>query len=214
MCSSDLQALLYTEVHEQVLGADGAVQTGVTTYTDPQGRPMARKVLDFRQHRTIPIYTLQQPEQRYSEGVHSIQPQLSLFKRNGESEDSERLTPRDGLVAADEGFNQLIQAQLPRLAKGETVAFTLVVAGYLDQFRFRAKAVSGQLAGPDAPAEPKLPPLVLRVEPDSLLRMVAPAITLFYDARTRQLLRYEGVSNIVNPATGKVFERVVIEYAE
>lgn len=206
------QAFLYSELHEQTLAADGAVSTGVTTYHDAQGKAFARKTLDFRQQRCIPLYNMQIPAQGYSEGIRQLSPKLEMFKRNGSDERTDKLGLRDGLVAADEGFNQLIQDQLPALAKGETVAFTLVVAGYLDQFRFRAKAVSGQLASGQDDGATRLPPLVLKVEPDSLLRMLVSPITLHYDARTRQLLRYEGVSNILNPATGKVYERVRIDY--
>ncbi len=206
-------ALLYTEVHEQNLGADGAMLTGVTTYQDPQGKTFARKTLDFRQQRCIPLFTLDVPGQAYSEGIRRLGAKAELFKRDGGEERREQLTVREGLVAADEGFNQLVRDQLTALSRGDTVSFTLLVAGSLDQFRFRARAVSGKLADTgSADANAKLPPLVVRVEPDSMLRMVVPPIILSYDAHSRQLLRYEGMSNIPNPATGKVFERVRIDY--
>lgn len=207
------QALLYTEVHDQTLAPDGAVQSGVTTYLDLQGKTFARKTLDFRQHRCIPLFTLDVPGQRYSEGIRRLGAKAELFKRDGGEERRELLTVREGLVAADEGFNQLLSDQLTALSKGETVGFTLLVAGSLDQFRFRARAVSGKLAEA-ATADARLPPLVVRVEPDSMLRMVVPPIILHYDARSRVLLRYEGLSNIPNPATGKVFDRVRIEYGQ
>ncbi len=210
------QALLYTEIHDQTLAPDGAVLSGVTTYQDPQGKTFARKTLDFRQHRSIPLFTLDVPGQRYSEGIRRLSPKAELFKRDGGEEQRELLTVRDGLVAADEGFNQLLSDQLSALSRGETVNFTLLVAGSLDQFRFRAQAVSGKLADRGAAADAagaRLPPLVVRVEPDSMLRMVVPSIILSYDARSRFLLRYEGLSNIPNPATGKVFDRVRIDYA-
>ncbi len=209
------QAMLYTEVHEQTLGADGAVLSGVTTYLDQQGKTFARKTLDFRQHRCIPLFTLDVPGQRYSEGIRRLGPKAELFKRDGGEERRELLAVRDGLVAADEGFNQLLSDQLTALSKGETVNFTLLVAGSLDQFRFRARALSGKLVeGATAEGNAKLPPLVVRVEPDSMLRMVVPSILLSYDARSRALLRYEGLSNIPNPATGKVFDRVRIDYGQ
>jgi hypothetical protein len=208
------QALLYTEVHEQTLAPDGAVLSGVTTYLDLQGKTFARKTLDFRQHRCIPLFTLDVPGQRYSEGIRRLTPKAELFKRDGGAERRELLAVRDGLVAADEGFNQLLSDQLTALSKGETVNFSLLVAGSLDQFRFRARALSGKLAEGASDANAKLPPLVVRVEPDSMLRMVVPPIVLSYDARSRALLRYEGLSNIPNPATGKVFDRVRIDYGQ
>ena len=66
---ADTQRYLYTEVHEQTLAPDGSVLTGVTTYHDPQGREVARKTLDYRANRTVPLYRLDIPGQRYAEGI-------------------------------------------------------------------------------------------------------------------------------------------------
>lgn len=195
------QRYLYTEVHEQTLGPDGAVRAGVTTYFDAQGREMARKTLDFRLHRTVPLYRLDVPALQYAEGIRSLDKQAAVFKRDGQREEADTLPVGEGLVAADAGFNQLLQDQLPAIVKGETVRFGLIVAGYGQRFKFKARRVE---EGPTG--------VLVRVEPDSMLRMLVAPIALRYDAASRRLLSYQGVSNILDPGTRQVYKDVSITY--
>jgi hypothetical protein len=113
-------------------------------------------------------------------------------------------------------FGLAVVVFLLQIAQGFLFLLELGVQDHarIGQFRFRARALSGKLAEGASDANAKLPPLVVRVEPDSMLRMVVPPIVLSYDARSRALLRYEGLSNIPNPATGKVFDRVRIDYGQ
>ncbi len=199
------QRYLYTEVHEQNLAPDGSVQTGVTTYFDAQGREIARKTLDYRGNRTVPIYRMDIPAVRYAEGISSNSPQAQVFKRDGDKEERKALPLDDGLVAADAGFNQLLQDQLEAIRKGDTVKFGLIVAGHTNRYGFRARKVDEQkLDGQTV--------LRVLVEPDSLLRLVVPAIALSYEPRTKRLLSYQGVSNIIDPDTGKVYKQISISY--
>lgn len=199
------QRYLYTEVHEQNLASDGAVQTGVTTYYDPQGREIARKTLDYRGNRTVPVYRMDIPALRYAEGISSNTPQAVLFKRDRDQEERKTLPLDDGLVAADAGFNQLLQDQLSAILKGDTVRFGLIVAGRTDRYRFRASKVSEQTVGGQA---------ILRilVEPDSMLRVLVPPIALSYSIKDKRLLSYQGVSNILDPDTAKVYKHISIVY--
>ena len=201
------QRLLYTEVHEQRLNADGSVQTGQTTYSDPQGREIDHKKLDYRANRTVPVFRMDLPAQGYAEGISDVGQDASAFKLDQGQEQRKRLPVSAGIVAADSGFNQLLLDQMGRLKANETVAFKLIVAGNLDQYQFRARKVSDtQLRGQAA--------LRIRVEPDSLLRWVVDPIELVYNAAGSRLLQYTGISNVLDPSTGKVFKRVQIEYSD
>jgi hypothetical protein len=199
------QRYLYTEVHVLNLGDDGAVQAGVTTYYDPQGREIARKTLDYRGNRTVPIYRMDMPALRYAEGISSNSPQALIFKRDKDEETRKALPLDDGPVAADAGFNQLLQDQLPAILQGDTVRFGLIVAGYANRFKFRAKKVGEP--GPDGQTT-----LRVLVEPDSMLRMLVSPISLSYDIKSRRLLSYQGVSNIIDPDTAKVYKNISIVY--
>jgi hypothetical protein len=200
------QRLLYTEVHDQRLNADGSIQTALTSYVDPQGREMGRKKLDFRANRTVPVFRMDLPAQSYAEGISDVGPDVSAFKLDQGQEQRKRLPVSPGIVAADSGFNQLLLDQMGRIKANETVAFKLIVAGNLDQYQFRARKVADtQLRGETA--------LRIRVEPDSLLRWVVDPIELVYNAAGTRLLQYTGISNVLDPGTGKVFKRVQIDYS-
>jgi len=199
------QRYLYTEVHDQTLAPDGAVLSGITTYFDTQGREFARKTLDFRAHRTVPVYRLDVPALRYAEGISSNAGPAQAFKLDGKQTERENLPMDDGPVAADEGFNQLLSDQLASIRRGDTVRFGLIAAGHLQRYKFRARKLDEQGAGEAS---------VLRVlvEPDSMLRMVVSPITLRYEPQSRRLLSYEGLSNILDPATSKVYPKISITY--
>lgn len=199
------QRYLYTEVHEQNLASDGAVLTGVTTYYDPQGREIARKTLDYRANRTVPVYRMDMPALGYAEGISSNTPQAVLFKRDRDQEARKTLPLGDGLVAADAGFNHLLQDQLPALRKGDTLRFGLIVAGRTDSYRFRASKVDEQAMDGE-------PAMRILVEPDSLLRVVVPAIALTYSLKDKRLLSYQGTSNILDPSTSQVYKHISIVY--
>jgi len=197
---------LYTELHEQEVEA-GKVQTATITYFDASGKQVSRKTLDYRQNRTIPVFRAESPEQGYVEALRGISGgKLDLLKATREKgEQTKSLELPKGAVAADSGFNHLIQDNLARLVAGETVQFHLVVAGNLDAYHFRAKKVRDE-------SFEGTPGVLLRVEPDSLLRFLVDPLDVVYDPATRKLLEYRGVSNILDPATGKVYKKVRISY--
>lgn len=203
----DTGRLLYTEHHQQTLAADGAVLSEVARYLSPQGAELGRKTLDFKQHRTIPRYRMDLPRQGYAEGIREVGKEVLSFKADQGREASQAWPLPKGLVAADSGFNQLLLDQMSRLKAGETVSFVLIVPGKLDQFHFRARKVS------EAPLN-GVPTLRVKVEPDSMLRWLVAPIELAYDASGTKLLQYIGISNVLDPATGKVYPRVQIRYVE
>jgi hypothetical protein len=199
------QRFLYTEVHEFNRNGEGEVQTATTRYYDAQGKELGRKSLDYRGNRFIPIYKLEMPAQRYSEGISSNADPVAMFKQD-QGKDTRKSLPRDGaLEAADSGFNHLLLDQLPQLRKGETVSFKLIVAGNADRYRFRARKLADVKVEQEAGIQ-------LRVEPDSLLRLLVDPIEIVYDTKGTRLLSYVGVSNIIDPTTGQVHKKVSISY--
>jgi hypothetical protein len=199
---------LYRQVHEQQLDAQGRVSTELTRYLSPEGREIARKTLDYRAHRTLPVFRMEQPGVKTAEGLLTHDGQsVEVFRRRAETETRRTLPLEAGqAVAADSGFDHLLVDAFDALVAGRTVPFSLVVAGQLDRYRFRARA-TGQAEVDGEPA------LQLRVEPDSLLRMLVDPIELTYARADRRLMRYVGVSNVQDPAKGEVYKRVALAWA-
>ncbi|HEY1077753.1 MAG TPA: hypothetical protein VGE51_13770 [Fontimonas sp.] len=189
---------LYTEIQEQDIDANGKWISGRVRYVLPDGSALGNKTLDFAADPHVPVYRMELPLSGYSEGItRSTDPIVMQRQEKGKQLETESIK-RDGPTCADAGFHSFLLDHFDRLMKGEKVNLKLVVAGGLDQFKFRARRIE------DGTFEGK-PAVRFYVEPDSLLRFVVDPLELTYDGKTRQLLEYRGMSNVIDPATGKLF---------
>lgn len=203
--ATDLQTgqALYREVHEQHYEGTRWLG-GSIRYFAADGRLLAEKTLDFSKDRYTPLMHFSQPGVGYEDSITAIGDQgIQLSTRRRETVLRATL-PRQPDQAADSGFNAYVVDQLPALSQGRTQSLRLLVVGQRDQYRFRLVPLEQLLLGGERA-------LRLRVEPDSLLRWLVDPLTLVYGLESRRLLRYEGVSNLINPETGKAW-RVRIRF--
>lgn len=200
----DSGAFLYTEAHEQRI-VDGRWLGGSIAYYGRDGTQIAYKTLDFGSDPFVPVYRLDLRYSGYWESITGLTPgRIEMSRRDGAKAEVETASiGRPARVAADSGFHVFLREHFAELQAGKTVSFVFAVAGKLDSFKFRAKKVG------DASFEGK-PAVKLRVEADSLLRLVAPELELLYDPGERKLLEYRGVSNLHDPATGKAWNARII----
>lgn len=190
---------LYTELQEQEIDDKGNWVGGKVSYILPDGSTLGTKTLDFSADPFVPLYRMDLPPSGYSESITSnADPIVVQRQEKGEAGPKTKSIKRDGPTCADAGFHTFLLAHFDRLMQGEKIALKLVAAGSLDQFKFRARRID------DTTFEGK-PAVRFYVEPDSLLRFVVDPLELVYDEKTRQLLEYKGLSNVVDPATGKLF---------
>lgn len=196
-------AYLYTEVHAQRV-EHGRWLGGSIDYYRPDGTPFGHKTLDFRNDEFVPVYRLELPAQGYMEAITDNRERVTLERREGRDAKVERKTiDKLAPMCADSGFHSCLRANFERLQAGETLRFALAVAGSLDSFRFRAKKVGEtQVGGRRA--------IRLKVEPDSLLRLLAGPLELVYEPQERKLLEFRGTSNIPDPKTGKPYQTRII----
>ncbi|MGH8506941.1 MAG: hypothetical protein ACRETM_13440, partial [Stenotrophobium sp.] len=190
---------LYTEVHQQNVH-DGRWVSGTIDYYAADGTQIGHKDLDFSSDPFIPVYRLEQKQLGYIEGISAVtKSDVEMYKKaDANSKMQTGSIKHIGIMAADSGFHSLIRAHFAELMAGKTIEFKLAVAGELDSFKFRIRRLK------DEPWQGK-PAVHLRVEMDSLLRWVVDPLDLLYDADTRELLEYRGISNIHDPATGKAY---------
>lgn len=189
---------LYTEVHEPVFQG-GRELSSVIRYYAPDGSLLGSKPLDYRADPYVPLFRLELVKKGYVEAITGNGATIEMLKIDGTGKPEKRKSiKKEGLTAADSGFHHLLQDQLPKLLAGETLTFRFAVAGQLDSYRFRARKV-GDTTFDGRPA------VRLLVQADSLLRYLAPDLTLTYDPKTRQLLEYRGISNLHDPATDKAY---------
>jgi len=197
---------LYTEVHQPVIEGGKTVASTIR-YHAPDGTELGKKTLDYRADPFIPKFRYDLPGEGYAEAITANGEVIEVLKISGKGKEKRKSIRREGLMAADSGFHHAIQANLPKLLKGETVSFRFIVAGQLDSYRFKVSKVG------DASFEGK-PAVKLLVQADSLLRYVAPDLNLLYDPVSQRLLEYKGVSNIHDPATGKAYNARIVYFSQ
>lgn len=196
---------LYTEVHEQKI-VDERWVSGAIRYYAPDGKLLGEKKMDFSADKFIPIYDYALPALGYREGITQIGKDVTLSKTVKGSTKTATVPKKDP-ITADSGFHNFLRANFKDLLDRKTVAFTFIAAGNLDSYKFRAKRIA------DTTFEGKTAVRFL-VEANSLLRIVAPNLELTYDPDQQRLLEYRGPSNVIDPATDKVYEARIAYYAQ
>lgn len=196
---------LYTEVHRHRY--DGWRWLGGSIrYVAPDGRALGEKTLDFGADPYVPVMRYRLAGGVHEERITRVDAQALVLSRRRDGRDERRVIARVPEQAADAGFSAWIADRLASLADGRGATLQFVVVGRLDQYRFRISP-AGRLTLAGEPA------LRLRVQPDSLLRLLADPLELVYGLESRRLLRYQGPSNLPDPVTGEVPD-VVISYDE
>lgn len=198
---------LYTEVYREDI-VNGHWVSGHTTYYDADNKRLGEKTLNFTADPYVPVYTLSLPGVGYSEGITKVTADsVEMFKESREHGRSAATIAHDQPMAADSGFHSLLYDHMPELAAGKTLKFRFAAAGQLDSYSFRARKVG------DTTFEGK-PAIQLKVDPDSLLRYLVDPLVLTYEPQTRRLLEYRGISNVINPATGKPYNARIAYYSK
>ena len=196
---------LYTEVHRHTFEDDRWL-SGAVRYYGPDNTLIAEKTLDFSKDPLIPLFHMTLAKENYEEGITSItQAGIEMERTEGGKREHAHLDREPGMVA-DAGFHTFVVQHLEDLRQDRTVSFNFAVAGRLSWYRFRLKRMA-ELTLPDGHQA-----LRIRVEPDSLLRFIVPALSLVYDLQNQHLVDYEGISNLHDPATGKPYPAVRIVF--
>ncbi|MGI9026726.1 MAG: hypothetical protein ACR2GP_14325 [Burkholderiaceae bacterium] len=189
--------VLYTENYE-VQVENGRWTSGTTRYFLPGGVAIGVRKFDFSTDRYMPIYTLDQSNVEYHEAITRIDAQhvdVSML-RDGQRH-AASLTRVQNMVA-DCGSQPYVVDHLEQLEAGTTLHFTLAVAGKTDSFRLRARKLANvEVDGRRA--------MRVRIELDSLLRLLLPPLELTIDMDNKQILEYSGITNLKDPATRKAY---------
>ena len=198
---------LYTEVYHEEID-QGHWTGGHTSYYDADGKRLGEKTLSFASDPYVPLYTLSLPGVGYAEGISKVGPGgVEMFKESREGGRQIGTVPKLQEMAADSGFHSYLYQHMPELVAGKTLKFQFAVAGQLESYSFRARKTG------DTQFEGK-PAIQLKVDPDSLLRYLVDPLILTYDPQSRRLLEYRGISNVINPATGKPYNARIAYYSK
>ncbi len=183
-------ALLYTEEYQQSWSGERLVSTRVS-YRDPSGKEIATKTLDFAKGIERPTFQFDDLRDGYQQGVVVNADRIELYVREAGGEPVERTridTPPDLVV--DAGFNYFIREHWLPIVSGETLSFAFAAPARRDTYRFQVEK-SGDRSTRGRPS------MVVTVElANPVLRWLIDPITLVYDCETRELLEWQGISNL------------------
>ncbi|GAB3684602.1 hypothetical protein [Salinisphaera aquimarina] len=195
----------YTEHHEQHLSG-GNVTSWDVTYVGKGGDVIATKHMDFSANPTVPTYTLKIPADGYAEGIRHDGDRWTMFlKESADAQEQTKSFKIDPPMAADSGFNALVQKNFDTLEGGTTLPFKFVAAGRQGVINLKAsKTGTTTFEGKEA--------VIFNAELDMfLVSHFVDSLKLTYDPDSKHLLEYRGIGNMHN-AAGKVYP-VRVTYA-
>jgi hypothetical protein len=182
------EQLLYTEYH--YYSDDGLRQQII--YQSADGVEIARKSMDYQAGATVPAF--RQDNTRHDEYVEVSWRQDKLvlsYVRDGGDTVSEKVIAAPDSLVIDAGFNAFIQQQWQDLTAGETIGFAYPVPTRSTIMKMKISRVDCD--------EKNRQPVCFTIKVDNFLLgwLLAP-IEVTYDSRSRQLLRYRGLSNVLD----------------
>lgn len=194
---------LYTEQHQQTL-RNGRWVGGTIRYVSPQGQLLGEKKLEFLKDRYVPVMRTVYPLLQEEEAITEVADETVTMETIKAGQRKTREVARVPGLAVDSGFHVFVQEKLEELSAGRAIQMQLGVISQFDHFRFRIRRAEGATAQV----------IRLLVEADSMLRLLVPSVKLAYDLRSRDMLEYEGISNLLDPQTRKApVVRIVYDYA-
>lgn len=192
---------LYREEH-LVRFADGSPDERLVLYRCLDGAAFARKRVRYGDDPAAPSFQLEDARSGYREGAERTAQGLRVaWTAPGETEASAVLPP--GPLVADAGFDEWVRAAWEPLIGGRSQSMQFLVPSRLRAYRFEVAPVES--GDPDLRA--------FRLQLGGWLGWLVPSIEVAYEARTRRLVRFEGLSNLRDDA-GESPLRVRIEFPD
>jgi hypothetical protein len=188
----ETRRLLYVESHF-VRGAGTVGEQRVVLYRCANGaEAFARKELEYGAAREEPRFTLVDGRSGYTEGLRRTAQGLEVFQRPSINAPlrSARV-PAKVAIVSDAGFDEFVRRHWAELEDGRTVRFPFLVPSRLDFLTFKVRkhheeTIEGATAS------------VIRLNLSGVLGWFLPYIEVSYRKSDRVLMRYKGLTNILD----------------
>jgi hypothetical protein len=201
--ASDLDdgAALYREEHLVRL-ADGGPAERLVLYRCLDGAAFARKRVRYADDPSAPSFQLEDARSGYREGAERSPEGTRVAWTAPGGAEAAAVLPAGPLVA-DAGFDEWVRAAWEPLARGDTVSMQFLVPSRLRAYRFEVAPVDAD--------DPTLRAFRLRL--GGWFGWLLPSIEVAYDAASRRLVRFEGLSNLRDDA-GEAPLKVRIDFPQ
>lgn len=177
--------LLY---HETQYVYDGGSERLVLYRCPAGGGTFARKHVRDRSDAQTPDFELVDARLGYREGAREHGAQREVYVKRSETRPLQSNlieVPPDAVI--DAGFDTFAQRHWDELVRGDTLRFTYLVPSRRTFYDFKLDRVD---------ADPAARTMRLRLSLGTWLSFLLPHVDIEYDLRSREVLRYEGLSNI------------------
>jgi hypothetical protein len=181
--------LAYREWHEFTLENDLKAVSS-TEYRDTDGRVFAKMDADYRQFPFAPRYRMVDYRHGWDMEATRTADRITMVVRERGREKRKTLplgTDRELVIGP--GFNNLIRARWDRLTAGQTVAVDLALPNRLQVIGFKIAR--------DATRTPGVERFKVTAD-NAFVALFAPTIYVEYDAQTRFLRAYDGLTNVTD----------------
>jgi hypothetical protein len=184
----DNQDLLYVEHHTVYLDGEGNYLSQQVEYKDPKGVLLVLKTLEYGNRAFLPSMSFQDKRNNHGFEATAAAEHVFLERDSGSSLDrfevelSSSMTP-----VLDAGFDRLLAKNWDALRSGEVLEFDFFAPTRASMIGFRLS----EMASDDKTSAR------FKIEPSTwLIRLLVDPIILDYDAESRRLVRYKGITNI------------------
>lgn len=189
-------SVLYEERHELVTDEQGLPIRETVDYVTPDGLLLARKTMRYREP-ARPAYEIELKTRNRTERVEPDADGVDVRSRK-----SGRIDWPDQPAVIDGGFHYFILANFDQLLAGDSVRFQ-----FLAPTRLTWTALEIE---PGTRRDDRLT-LTLRLQ-NPVLNWLLDPIELVYDAESRRLLEYRGLTNLPRPDDGNYRARILYTY--
>lgn len=181
--------LAYKEFHEFTLQND-LKAVSVTEYRDKEGHLIAKMDADYRQFPYAPKYRMVDYRHGWDMEASRTGDTITMVMRERGQEKRKTVTVGKGReLVIGPGFNNLIRAEWKRLTAGEPIAVDLALPNRLQVIGFKIARDKSHTPGVER----------FKVTADNaFIAIFAPTIFVEYDAQTRFLRAYDGLTNVTD----------------
>ena len=181
--------LMYTESH-WTTSENNALKNRTVVYRCADGTPFARKEINYTRSALAPEFSFKDVRFNYQEGLRWQKDGPELwFVRNAQRQ--QKLLGNSGTLVADAGFDVFVKNQWPALSAARRQSLQFAVPSRLTSYGFNLQRINSLPFN-------KEPAQSFKLSVDGWLGFIAPNLEITYSRNTKRLLRFKGLSNILN----------------
>ena len=197
---SGKKTVMYTESHWSAYEGN-VLKDRTVVYRCADGTPFARKEISYSQSKLAPAFNFRDERFNYEEGLRWRDGKAQLWHSLNNRTEQKALDVSADLVA-DAGFDVFVKDRWQSLAQTGSQPLQFAVPSRLTSYSFNLKR-TGSMPYRNTNAQN------FALELGGWLSFIAPSIELTYSNSSQRLLRFKGMSNILNNAGEKPVQALI-----